>query len=692
MTGRWHSGRQMTYVATVPRLAAWIAGCILGGAMSASLVRADTVVTACASDDQERGAGFNLADALQMGGTIRFACPAGTTIRVTGEYSIDGAVQIEGDDLVILEGSPGQQFLSSSKPIALRHIMLRGFVEPPHGLRNLRGGSALIALAGLELDHVRIEASVSPVYVSGEAKVRDSTFTGNSGSVLVFTGPAEVTRSRFENNELAIEMGEGSVADCEFKGGTEGGVRLTAPRAPALVLRSTFSGNRGRPALLLSQQSGQGGSHLVSVRANTFRDNDGTRRPGPRMVAAPPEGGGAIGFIDLVEEARRFHEPEATINALTQLPPGRFVFAYNHFENNRGDAAGAFAADIAHTEGLTSVGDIFIGNTSGGNGGAVSVSGGALQLTHALIKANHASSRGAALFIGPVAKATIANSLVIGNVGPAGTLAGGLATIANVTIADNQAAGLALDPSSRVVHTILARNTPSDCAAVDGAVFQGVNAASDGSCPGLAPTDAALDTLYVPTSNQALAAGDATVCRAAPVAGQDLAFQARSDPVHCALGAFERAPAAKLSRWVKLPEVHATPDDIFTEAEGYRPPPSRPAPGSSALLQPAEVLAALQGLGVDFSVKEADLRDWLSNAQFTPYPAMAQALLALLRPRPLRQPVYFDVIVWNYEHTRGVASPRKVADVDQNVLKEAILEGYNGRHAPPARSFEEALQ
>jgi len=210
----------------------------------------------------------------------------------------------------------------------------------------------------------------------------------------------------------------------------------------------------------------------------------------------------------------------------------------------------------------------------------------------------------------------------------------------------------------------------------------------------LAPTDVALDALYVPTSSQALSAGDPTLCRAAPVGGKDLAFQARSDPAHCALGAFERAPAAKLARHAKLPEVHATTDDTFTEADGYQPPPTPPGagPGPSPPLQPSDVLAALQGLGVDYSVPESELRDWLGNAQFTPYPAMAQALFALLHPRPLRQLVYFDVIVWNYEHTPGSASPRKVGDVDQSVLKKAILEGYNGRHSPPVRSFEETLQ
>jgi hypothetical protein len=116
------------------------------------------------------------------------------------------------------------------------------------------------------------------------------------------------------------------------------------------------------------------------------------------------------------------------------------------------------------------------------------------------------------------------------------------------------------------------------------------------------------------------------------------------------------------------------------------------APASLTPLQPADVLAALQGVGVGFSVPEAELRDWLSNAEFTPYPAMAQALLALLRPRPLRQPVPIDVIVSNYEQTSGASSPRKAGEVDQNVLKKAILEGYNERHLPAARSFEETLR
>jgi hypothetical protein len=59
-------------------------------------------------------------------------------------------------------------------------------------------------------------------------------------------------------------------------------------------------------------------------------------------------------------------------------------------------------------------------------------------------------------------------------------------------------------------------------------------------------------------------------------------------------------------------------------------------------------------VGIDFSVLETDLRQWLGN-NFTPYPALAEALLHLLEGTRLRKPVYLDVIVWNYEHSKSVA-------------------------------------
>jgi hypothetical protein len=105
-------------------------------------------------------------------------------------------------------------------------------------------------------------------------------------------------------------------------------------------------------------------------------------------------------------------------------------------------------------------------------------------------------------------------------------------------------------------------------------------------------------------------------------------------------------------------------------------------------LAPA-IIAALGGMNVDFSVPEVDLRDWLANPLFTPYPAISQALLLL--GKRLKAPVFLDVIVWNYEHTHGVASPRTVADVKLDVVKAAILEGSNVRYGTNVSDFEQLL-
>jgi hypothetical protein len=95
------------------------------------------------------------------------------------------------------------------------------------------------------------------------------------------------------------------------------------------------------------------------------------------------------------------------------------------------------------------------------------------------------------------------------------------------------------------------------------------------------------------------------------------------------------------------------------------------------LLAP-KVIAALDAMRVDFSVPRADLLDFLANPLFTPYPAIAQSLLSL--GKKLAAPIFIDVIVFNYENTPGVASPREAADVDLEVLRAALIEGWNVRH------------
>lgn len=103
------------------------------------------------------------------------------------------------------------------------------------------------------------------------------------------------------------------------------------------------------------------------------------------------------------------------------------------------------------------------------------------------------------------------------------------------------------------------------------------------------------------------------------------------------------------------------------------------------------LLDRLAGAGVDFSVAEADITDWLNNPEFTPYPAIAEALLGLVNHHSLRRPVYMDVIVFNYEHSPGNPSPRRVEEVAPGVLETAVVQGYNTRYGESVSHFADLL-
>jgi hypothetical protein len=109
-------------------------------------------------------------------------------------------------------------------------------------------------------------------------------------------------------------------------------------------------------------------------------------------------------------------------------------------------------------------------------------------------------------------------------------------------------------------------------------------------------------------------------------------------------------------------------------------------------VQPTQtVLGALAAVGIDFSVSEADITAWLANPEYTPFPALAEALLTRLNGNRLRRPVFLDVIAFNYEHAPGVTSPRAVEQVRVGVLEAAVLEGSNTRYGERVASFAELL-
>lgn len=117
------------------------------------------------------------------------------------------------------------------------------------------------------------------------------------------------------------------------------------------------------------------------------------------------------------------------------------------------------------------------------------------------------------------------------------------------------------------------------------------------------------------------------------------------------------------------------------------------APGTVPQIPPdaAATINSLATAGIDFSVAVSDLADWLSNPDFTPYPAIAEALLRLLGGHRLKRLVFIDVITFDYEHTHGIASPRKAADVNTGVLKNAVLKAFNERYGGSAHDFQSLI-
>jgi hypothetical protein len=105
---------------------------------------------------------------------------------------------------------------------------------------------------------------------------------------------------------------------------------------------------------------------------------------------------------------------------------------------------------------------------------------------------------------------------------------------------------------------------------------------------------------------------------------------------------------------------------------------------------PSDPVVALAKLGVDYSVSEQELREWLANAQYTSYPALAQALAAVIKPRRLVRAVQIDVVHGFYE-TGEVESPRMLADVDLGRLRRATVSAYNERYGASETDIESLM-
>ncbi|WP_051574274.1 hypothetical protein [Mycobacterium sp. URHB0044] len=108
-------------------------------------------------------------------------------------------------------------------------------------------------------------------------------------------------------------------------------------------------------------------------------------------------------------------------------------------------------------------------------------------------------------------------------------------------------------------------------------------------------------------------------------------------------------------------------------------------------LAPADKLAALGSVNISSSIEPAsDMVAWLGDRD-TPYPALADALLAVMVNRRLIAPVFIDVIRGFYEDDLGQPSPRTVSDVRTDALRTAVLKASNENNGTEITTFDALL-
>jgi hypothetical protein len=121
--------------------------------------------------------------------------------------------------------------------------------------------------------------------------------------------------------------------------------------------------------------------------------------------------------------------------------------------------------------------------------------------------------------------------------------------------------------------------------------------------------------------------------------------------------------------------------------------PAPESPPSPATLTPEQLFLALERANVDFSGPGPidELKGWLRDPVYTPYPAIAQGLLTLIGTRRFVRPVYIDVIAFNYEPNQHATAPRKLGEVDMERLKRVVVAASNRRYNAQETEFEKLL-
>ena len=511
----------------------------------AATCSADALVTVCDSSS-DAGAATSLAEAVEIGGQVTFACGPDTVIAVTRPMLAQPGTVVDGGGHVTLDAGqrPLTVFTSANGRLTLKNIRLtRGrSVQPGIG----RSRPSLLRVRELTLLNVQIDASELPAVVAGDARVENSRFLRNS-TALTIGGEAQVHGSTFADNDRALNVVRGRITTSTFERNRGAALRVGNAAGTVEVSGCRFAENVPRGAVEVSTRSARDGHGLVRVRKSTFSRNHHA------------SGGGAITLVDLADEAAGFGLPDSVVNALRGLAPAHLDLGYNRFADNTGARAGALHAAVAPGGRLTVRNGLFSGNSSSSDGGAIAWSGGSIDVRQGVFRGNRAAARGGAMRgTQPASGAawSISNTLVVMNESHSGSgaLDAAFARLRNVTIADNVGWGIVMDPAAspraEVANTIVARNTSGNCRDIPISVFRPGNVqfgASD--CADVPAFDPHLDALYMPVlGSEALWTGDVSVCQSDPVSSVDLLFHERRHPARCASGAYEHPALSPATR------------------------------------------------------------------------------------------------------------------------------------------------
>ena len=523
-------------------------------AASSGAAWADTIVNRCSVDDTRLISASDLGRAIAAGGHITFNCPAGTVIKITVTHRIRTSTTIDGGGSVVLDAGGKVSMFSIAKPatvLSLKNITLRrGQSKPGQPTLHRNGFGGIVWGQGtLEIANVNIQNTTNPIVLTaGSVRIADTEFSDDLGTEIL-APTIELTRVRDHGagvQPLRNSGGTVNIKDSQFVGVGSSNV----DKCRLNIMGSLFSGSTSTALIsgcdtsisgrnFSNNHGHDGGALFITKNALTVK-MQGVRFSGNAADAA----GGAVAF-------------EASSGTNQQIYLGDVIF-----EGNRATDGGAISLGTSIENDLKLVGQalIFSSNRAVRSGGAIDGTNAQILISRALFVGNSSGRSGGAisLLTYSLRPTTIANSIFTHNGSPVGsTMIGSTTSMINVTIANSEG-GPSLSafwPTPNPDRIIKFRNV----AMVDNAFPVCDNSGgnnlgepmfgdsgnnlqfpSSGCPPTIPVANPKFDAMYIPGIDGAASGkGDLATCTTVPVNGVDIYGRHRPQGKACSIGAVE---------------------------------------------------------------------------------------------------------------------------------------------------------